>query len=117
MCSWNRTNETELLAINCIQQQQGSFFDACSNQCMSDVYFLYLRQDLGIEHFVYGHLFPVLVALVVLTNGLVVVIYSKKEYAFIYEYHFEIYGLGRSLCWISSIAVDDILFFTQKLRA
>ncbi|KAI6188546.1 G-PROTEIN-RECEP-F1-2 domain-containing protein [Aphelenchoides besseyi] len=79
MCSWNRTNETELLAINCIQQQQGSFFDACSNQCMSDVYFLYLRQDLGIEHFVYGHLFPVLVALVVLTNGLVVVIYSKKN--------------------------------------
>jgi hypothetical protein len=43
------------------------------------MYFLFMSQNLGLEHFVYGKLFPVLVLLVVVANVLVVLVLSQKH--------------------------------------
>ncbi|KAI6177243.1 G-PROTEIN-RECEP-F1-2 domain-containing protein [Aphelenchoides bicaudatus] len=76
-CQW--TNQTEQLAVQCVQEKHG-FYDVCNQECKIEVYFLYLsNQDLPLEHFVYGRLFPVLVFLVVVANLLIALVLSQKH--------------------------------------
>ncbi|KAI6239103.1 G-PROTEIN-RECEP-F1-2 domain-containing protein [Aphelenchoides fujianensis] len=71
-CSWD--NETEALALKCVREEHGSFYDACTKKCMNDVYFVSLSQDLSLEH-----VFPFLVLLVVVSNVLVALVLSQKH--------------------------------------
>lgn len=50
-CQWS--NQTEKLAVECVQEKHG-FYDACQKECKTEVFFLYLSQNLELEHIVYG---------------------------------------------------------------
>ncbi|CAD5217143.1 unnamed protein product [Bursaphelenchus okinawaensis] len=77
-CSITSSDVNEA-AVRCITVEFGSFYDACGQKCVYDLEFSSFGRNMELEHFVYGHLFPVLVLLVAIANVMVALVLSQRH--------------------------------------